>query len=71
MIDSQQRQVIFSLTYRFDNFRILRAPPTAELEPITAEYTQTDEADMGMTYDDLTLYGRLRKISKVIISKGY
>ena len=43
---------------------ILTAPPTAELEPITAEHTQTDEADMGMSYDDLTLYGRLRKIAK-------
>jgi len=25
-------------------WQVLRAPPTAELEPITADYTQTDEA---------------------------
>ena len=45
--------------------RLLEAPPTAELEPITSTYTQTDESDMGMTYDELGMYGRLRKISKV------
>ena len=44
---------------------ILHAPPTAELEPITETYTQTDEQDMGMTYDELSVYGRLRKISLV------
>ncbi|XP_021864620.2 glutamine-dependent NAD(+) synthetase [Spinacia oleracea] len=38
------------------------APPTAELEPIRSDYTQLDEVDMGMTYDDLSVYGRLRKI---------
>jgi len=38
------------------------APPTAELEPITREHTQTDEADMGMTYEELSTFGRLRKI---------
>ncbi|KAL6052771.1 Glutamine-dependent NAD(+) synthetase [Balamuthia mandrillaris] len=40
---------------------IREAPPTAELEPITAEYTQTDEQDMGMTYDELSVFGKLRK----------
>ena len=40
---------------------ILKAPPTAELEPITSEYSQTDEEDMGMTYQELSVYGRLRK----------
>eukprot|EP00730_Choanoeca_flexa_P005392 TRINITY_DN11934_c0_g1_i3.p5 TRINITY_DN11934_c0_g1~~TRINITY_DN11934_c0_g1_i3.p5 ORF type:complete len:120 (+),score=27.60 TRINITY_DN11934_c0_g1_i3:2410-2769(+) len=44
---------------------IYAAPPTAELEPITADYTQTDEADMGMSYDELGQYGRLRKVEKV------
>jgi len=39
-------------------------PPTAELEPITDEYTQQDEADMGMTYEELSIYGRLRKVSR-------
>eukprot|EP00055_Hartaetosiga_balthica_P002764 m.5190 g.5190 ORF g.5190 m.5190 type:complete len:721 (-) comp2355_c0_seq1:136-2298(-) len=41
---------------------ILSAKPTAELEPITEEYTQTDEDDMGMTYEELGVYGRLRKV---------
>lgn len=38
------------------------APPTAELEPIRADYSQLDEVDMGMTYEELSVYGRLRKI---------
>jgi hypothetical protein len=32
----------------------LTAIPTAELEPITGDYVQSDEADMGMTYQQLT-----------------
>ncbi|XP_041662568.1 glutamine-dependent NAD(+) synthetase [Cheilinus undulatus] len=44
---------------------ILAAPPTAELEPLTdGHVSQTDEADMGMTYSELSVIGRLRKISK-------
>ncbi|XP_023281286.1 glutamine-dependent NAD(+) synthetase isoform X3 [Seriola lalandi dorsalis] len=44
---------------------ILAAPPTAELEPLTdGQVSQTDEADMGMTYSELSVIGRLRKISK-------
>ncbi|KAK2737415.1 glutamine-dependent NAD(+) synthetase [Myotisia sp. PD_48] len=43
----------------------LDAPPTAELEPITEQYVQSDEIDMGMTYDDLTRFGRLRKNNKL------
>lgn len=39
----------------------LTAVPTAELEPITETYVQADEADMGMTYDELSIFGRLRK----------
>ncbi|KDQ51052.1 hypothetical protein JAAARDRAFT_41517 [Jaapia argillacea MUCL 33604] len=42
----------------------LDATPTAELEPITETYVQSDEADMGMTYDDLSVFGRLRKVEK-------
>ncbi|EXB57383.1 Glutamine-dependent NAD(+) synthetase [Morus notabilis] len=38
------------------------APPTAELEPIRSNYSQLDEVDMGMTYEELSIYGRLRKI---------
>jgi len=40
---------------------VAEAPPTAELEPITGTYTQTDEQDMGMTYAELSEYGKLRK----------
>ncbi|XP_067105053.1 glutamine-dependent NAD(+) synthetase isoform X2 [Osmerus mordax] len=44
---------------------ILAAPPTAELEPLLdGQVSQTDEADMGMTYSELSVIGRLRKISK-------
>lgn len=44
---------------------ILAAPPTAELEPLVdGQVAQTDEADMGMTYSELSVIGRLRKISK-------
>ena len=40
---------------------VLAAPPTAELEPITESYTQSDEVDMGMSYKELSDYGQLRK----------
>ena len=40
------------------------ATPTAELEPITSDYIQSDEVDMGMTYNELSVYGRLRKVNK-------
>jgi len=41
---------------------ILSAPPTAELEPLKdGRLAQTDEQDMGMTYAELSRYGRLRK----------
>ncbi|KAI7864658.1 glutamine-dependent NAD(+) synthetase with GAT domain-containing protein [Spinellus fusiger] len=42
----------------------LDAVPTAELEPTTETYTQSDEVDMGMTYDELSEYGRLRKVER-------
>ncbi|KAH9967593.1 glutamine-dependent NAD synthetase with GAT domain-containing protein [Russula dissimulans] len=44
--------------------RFLSAVPTAELEPFTETYVQADEADMGMTYDELSEFGRLRKVEK-------
>ncbi|KAK4698063.1 NAD+ synthase (glutamine-hydrolyzing), partial [Lecanoromycetidae sp. Uapishka_2] len=44
--------------------KFLAATPTAELEPITKEYVQSDEVDMGMTYDELSVFGKLRKINK-------
>lgn len=40
------------------------AKPTAELEPITEDYIQSDEQDMGFTYDELSIMGRLRKVEK-------
>lgn len=42
----------------------MEATPTAELEPLQegGSLAQTDEADMGMTYDELAVYGRLRKV---------
>ncbi|KAI9870352.1 MAG: glutamine-dependent NAD(+) synthetase, partial [Pleopsidium flavum] len=43
----------------------LTAVPTAELEPIKETYVQSDEVDMGMTYDELTTFGRLRKVHKL------
>ncbi|TFK51883.1 glutamine-dependent NAD(+) synthetase with GAT domain-containing protein [Heliocybe sulcata] len=44
--------------------KFLDATPTAELEPITETYVQSDEADMGMTYDELSIFGKLRKVEK-------
>lgn len=42
---------------------IIKAPPTAELEPLNqGQLAQTDEEDMGMTYSELSEYGRLRKM---------
>jgi NAD+ synthase (glutamine-hydrolysing) len=41
------------------------AIPTAELEPITEDYVQSDEADMGFTYVELSILGRLRKEEKL------
>ena len=44
---------------------IYNAPPTAELEPLQdGQIQQTDEQDMGMTYEELSMFGRLRKINK-------
>ncbi|PWY86440.1 glutamine-dependent NAD(+) synthetase [Aspergillus sclerotioniger CBS 115572] len=43
----------------------LHATPTAELEPITATYVQSDEADMGVTYAELSVFGYLRKVAKL------
>lgn len=43
----------------------ITAVPTAELEPITKDYVQSDEADMGMTYPELSVFGRLRKIERL------
>ncbi|KAG7571260.1 hypothetical protein FFLO_00772 [Filobasidium floriforme] len=42
----------------------LDAVPTAELEPFSDTYVQSDEIDMGMTYDELSVFGRMRKVEK-------
>uniref|UniRef100_A0A4W3JFF1 Glutamine-dependent NAD(+) synthetase n=1 Tax=Callorhinchus milii TaxID=7868 RepID=A0A4W3JFF1_CALMI len=59
------------IQYCIENFqltalrKIISAPPTAELEPLAnGQVSQTDEADMGMTYAELSVYGKLRKIAK-------
>lgn len=43
---------------------VATAVPTAELEPLGdgGRIAQTDEADMGMTYEELSIFGRLRKV---------
>lgn len=49
---------------------IAAAPPTAELRPLaqgageTDEHCQVDEEDMGMTYEELSHFGRLRKVAR-------
>ena len=41
---------------------MLNAAPTAELEPLSdGKIAQTDEVDMGMTYEELGVFGRLRQ----------
>uniref|UniRef100_A0A8B9FJH4 Glutamine-dependent NAD(+) synthetase n=1 Tax=Amazona collaria TaxID=241587 RepID=A0A8B9FJH4_9PSIT len=59
------------IQYCIENFHltalrsIMSAPPTAELEPLVdGQVAQTDEMDMGMTYAELSIYGKLRKIAK-------
>ncbi|XP_061466657.1 glutamine-dependent NAD(+) synthetase isoform X2 [Rhineura floridana] len=59
------------IQYCIDTFHLMTlrsvvsAPPTAELEPLKKGHvTQADEIDMGMTYDELSVYGKLRKIAK-------
>lgn len=45
--------------------KVEAAPPTAELEPIVeGQQPQLDEVDMGMSYAELSLYGRLRKVAR-------
>merc|ERR1719419_1942425 len=53
-------------TYGWDSCSETRdAEPTAELEPSSKdEVAQTDEGDLGMTYNEISKFGRLRKMSK-------
>ena len=49
---------------------IAGAPPTAELRPLAesngpeAEHSQLDEEEMGMSYEELGHFGRLRKLAR-------
>lgn len=43
---------------------VVQATPTAELEPTSGENAQNDEQDMGMTYKELSIFGRLRKMQR-------
>jgi NAD+ synthase (glutamine-hydrolysing) len=51
---------------------IAHAPPTAELRPLAesnsknpeADHSQLDEEEMGMTYEELGHFGKLRKLSR-------
>ncbi|XP_033006508.1 glutamine-dependent NAD(+) synthetase isoform X1 [Lacerta agilis] len=67
----RKTDLISFIQYCIDNFHltslrsVVCAPPTAELEPLKkGEITQLDEEDMGMTYAELSVYGKLRKIAK-------
>jgi len=42
--------------------RIANATPTAELTPLLNGNMQKDEEDMGMTYEELEIFGKLRKV---------
>ena len=69
-LDLKRMLIWASKTYNYDVLlEIAQAPPTAELRPtdsktVEDEHTQTDEDDMGMSYDELGQYGRFRKISR-------
>eukprot|EP01091_Cochliopodium_minus_P008903 TRINITY_DN2092_c0_g2_i1.p1 TRINITY_DN2092_c0_g2~~TRINITY_DN2092_c0_g2_i1.p1 ORF type:complete len:703 (-),score=157.25 TRINITY_DN2092_c0_g2_i1:76-2184(-) len=44
---------------------VANATPTAELEPLKeGQISQTDEVDMGMSYAELSIFGKLRSDSK-------
>jgi len=44
--------------------KVRAAPPTAELGGAGRGAAQTDEEDMGMSYADLSVFGKLRKIQR-------
>jgi NAD+ synthase (glutamine-hydrolysing) len=46
------------------HLRLVDAVPTAELEPITDTYVQSDERDMSFSYEELCLFGKLRKLQR-------
>lgn len=54
-----------------DNFDLpildefIHANPTAGFVPFSENYVQSDEEEMGLTYEQLSILGRLRKGSKL------
>ena len=56
----QTHSFFFLDQYSCFNHRFLDATPVAELEP--SDSGQTDESDMGFTYSELNILGRLRKV---------
>ncbi|KAF1324597.1 Nad+ synthetase, partial [Globisporangium splendens] len=60
-----------AVRYNYPTLRtVVEAPPTAELRPSAenadedADHSQLDEEDMGMSYEELGWFGRLRKIDR-------
>ena len=44
---------------------IVEATPTAELKPLDDKaIVQTDEADMGMSYEELSVFGAMRSYQR-------
>lgn len=43
---------------------VVAAQPSAELVPPSNGRIQSDEEDMGMTYEELSLFGRLRNVAR-------
>ena len=72
------KRMLLWASNRYPGFGVLQeiagAPPTAELRPqveqqdqdngSSAEHSQLDEDEMGMTYAELGWFGRLRKLSR-------
>lgn len=57
----------FYIVHKFESIQaVLNATPTAELRPLReGEVAQTDEEDMGLTYAELCVFGRLRKVERL------
>jgi NAD+ synthase (glutamine-hydrolysing) len=60
-----------AVEYKYPTLQtVVEAPPTAELRPTNADageeddHSQLDEEDMGMSYEELGWFGRLRKIDR-------
>jgi NAD+ synthase (glutamine-hydrolysing) len=60
------KQFVKHMSTKIDGLSaFLNATPTAELEPLTSTYSQSDEVDMEMTYEELSIFGNLRKVHKM------